>query len=104
MLFWALQKKYDDGSERSGHRLCALMNLNKFYEILYRNSFFLPEEDSEELETCIMYFVLHYMWLTTDALDRGHLLYNFIYKCHMVHHVAANARWLNPRCHWAYRF
>ena len=78
--------------------------LNQFYEVMARHGHFMPASESESLIAAVDCFLLHYTWLTKDALKSGQECYNWVTKFHMAYHVADNSRWLNPRASWAYSY
>ena len=100
----ALVRKYNNGTDHDLHRLLALDLLNQMYSIIMPSGHFLTEEQSSHLLELCDLFLLHYNWLTNDALSSGRKLYNITYKTHMIWHMCAMAKYLNCRSSWAYGF
>ena len=71
---------------------------------MQRNGLMLQQAESVALLASVEDFLLHYHWLTQNALSSGRLLYNYVVKFHFLWHIADNAKWLNPRATWAYSY
>ena len=100
----ALCVRYNNGSDHDLHRLLALSFLNQMYSTIMPSGHFLsPGQASHLLELCDL-FLLHYNWLTNDALFSGRKFYNVTCKKHMIWHMCAMAKYLNCRSSWAYGF
>ena len=98
----ALSRDMYDGSNMALHRVCALEKLAAFYDILEIADIVPSEEQGGEIMELVDSFLLHYNFLAQMAQQQGELLYPVPPKLHFFWHVGHQARWLNPRSHWAY--
>lgn len=92
------------GTMVSVQRVLALEAMETYYTVMERNGFVLPPSESAQLLEAVERLLLHYNYLTQQALSQGHLLYNLVVKHHFLWHVADQSKWLNPRSSWAYSY
>ena len=91
-------------SRLDAHRLEACKQLDRLYTIVSEGDMFLTATEAAGILDSVERFLLHFNFLHDYWEKRGKLLYNITIKAHCLWHIAADAKYLNPRCHWAYDF
>ena len=89
-------------SRKAEHRHRVLSNLASFYKIIVDGDMFLNEEDAHRLVVHADRVLLHNNWLLQEALASNNLKWPFMFKHHLLWHIADLAKYLNPRFVWAY--
>ena len=95
-----LAAEYEGPSDSHKHRTRCAKSLAKFYNILEQNGQVV--ENYEELQSVAQQILLHYHFLSKEAMDSGHLLYSLVNKFHFFEHLVGQAEFENPMMYWAY--
>ena len=103
-VFLEVCREMHDGSDRSLHRISALQHIVNCYKIISIDSDFLSADESARLLMNVDKFLLHYNWLSLDAVSRGAMTYCLTIKFHVVWHIALASKYLNPKTYWCFDF
>jgi len=99
----AVSRAASTGSDHDLRRTAALDAISDFVTLMDEAGRFLePEVADRALELAIR-FLGHYAWLNRWALQQERNVYHIVPKFHMFHHLAINARYLNPRVYWCFK-
>ena len=85
-------------------RLKAYEMLAQAYDIMDSSGMFLSEQDAGIFFDCVRNFLLFYNTLVRDSVDRGRGHYNMTIKFHYAFHIAAMAKFLNPKAHHCFKY
>ena len=100
----SLLREVDDGSDVLLHLTRSYECLEHIYSILASPGMMLDDVEAEAIWLNTNEFVQHYDWLAKNSIESGICRYNPVFKLHWMLHCAKSAKWLHPRCYWAYSF
>ena len=83
----------------TGHRLQMLTALVQFYKVVDSHEYFLTKREVATARQALSDFLLHYTWLSNDAIKRGLVRWQVTIKFHYLCHASETLAWSNPR--WA---
>jgi len=83
--------------------MLACQSLSRFYALLENEGQFLTNQAADQAELFMDRFLQHYQWLHEWAKHSSKLMYHFVPKFHFCHHLARQARFMNPRWTWTYK-
>ena len=91
------------GTDHDLRRTAALQAITSFCKLLDLAGTFLTPEQADYAEMLVIEFLGHYAWLNEWAQANDRPEYHIVPKFHMLHHLALNARHLNPKVHWCFK-
>ena len=94
----------DTGSARDAHRLRCFESLSFIYKSCTSNGWLIPGPEADELLEHCDRFLVHYNWLSTNAIASLRLDYNPVGKFHHCWHICDHAKFLNPKVGWCFQF
>ena len=97
-------RKFNDHTDHAEHRILALDHLTSFYRICNASGRFLDRSVADVLMVHVEHFLIHYNWLTHNAIALQTRVYPLQLKHHNLWHIAYHARFMNPVYCWAYQF
>ena len=71
--------------------------INRCYELMYANEFFMPPADELEYEQCILKIGKHWHGLRRHFKERNLLMFQVTPKLHYVQHFVSQNALMNPR-------
>jgi hypothetical protein len=89
-------------SREAQHRRAAFQQLAAAYDLIDKEGYFLSQRDAQSLAQGMDRFLAHYSHLAKVAMDAGCKKWSITPKFHFAAHLAAQAKWLSPRCSWTY--
>jgi hypothetical protein len=92
-----------DGSEFHLRIIAAMDAIYKFTQLIDTSGYVLNADEATRAVTLVENFLGHYGWLREYAADQGTELFHVVLKFHMLLHLAAASKHLNPKFYWCFK-